>query len=326
MNAHSRNQEDWDRLAVMAAATDLSEFENDPRLFLFTSLTAGSSHIITATSRLETILKANKIPFQAIDTATDEKARRLWQRRAQKKKLPGLVKDGFVIGDLDEVEEWNEFGELKENIGDVPANEEHPAGGRQGVSIRPLEAPSNTVLPGTESVSPPTSAASPPLAAHDLGRVALPGASEILERNKAKSPSTNPLEAPIALESMNSAPADKETSINAAKEAFKHHSSLDHLSAPASQIQSGTTTPQSELATQAPESVDAASQQHRGSEVKEAPPEEIKRLESENALHEEADEDEEATKGLQGLKVGEGEQTQDQSAKQPDDAGKSVED
>ena len=79
-------------------AQDLSDFENDPRLFLFTSLTAGSSHIITATSRLETILKANKIPFQAIDTATDEKARRLWQRRGAKKKLPGLVKDGFVIG------------------------------------------------------------------------------------------------------------------------------------------------------------------------------------------------------------------------------------
>lgn len=67
-------------------------------MFLFTSLTAGSSHIITATSRLETILKANKIPFQAIDIATDEKARRLWQRRAAQKKLPGLVKDGFVLG------------------------------------------------------------------------------------------------------------------------------------------------------------------------------------------------------------------------------------
>ena len=82
----------------MASGTDLSVFENDPQLFLFTSLTAGSSHIITATSRLETILKANKIHFQAIDIATDETARRLWQRRAQKKKLPGLVKDGFVIG------------------------------------------------------------------------------------------------------------------------------------------------------------------------------------------------------------------------------------
>lgn len=82
----------------MSHAVDISSLESDPRLFLYTSLTAGSSHIITATSRLETILKANKIPFQAIDTATDDKARRLWQRRAQGKKLPGLVKEGFVLG------------------------------------------------------------------------------------------------------------------------------------------------------------------------------------------------------------------------------------
>lgn len=82
----------------MAANVDISSLEKDPRLFLYTSLTSGSSHIITATSRLETILKANKLPFLAIDTATDEKARRLWQRRSRGKKLPGLVKDGFVLG------------------------------------------------------------------------------------------------------------------------------------------------------------------------------------------------------------------------------------
>jgi glutaredoxin len=77
---------------------DLSELEKDPRLFLYTSLTAGSSHIVTATSRIETILRANRIPFAYIDTATDEKAKRLWIRRAGKRKLPALVKDGFVIG------------------------------------------------------------------------------------------------------------------------------------------------------------------------------------------------------------------------------------
>jgi len=77
---------------------DLSELEKDPRLFLYTSLTAGSSHIVTATSRIETILRANRIPFQYIDTATDEKAKRLWVRRAGKRKLPALVKEGFVIG------------------------------------------------------------------------------------------------------------------------------------------------------------------------------------------------------------------------------------
>lgn len=85
-------------IPTMASAMDLSEWENDPKLYLFTSLTAGSSHIITATSRLETILKANRLPFQAIDTATDEKARRLWGRRAGKRKLPGLVKEGYVLG------------------------------------------------------------------------------------------------------------------------------------------------------------------------------------------------------------------------------------
>jgi len=91
-------------------------FEDSQLLFLFTSLTAGSSHVITATSRLETILKANRIPFRAIDTATNEKARRIWGRRAGKRKLPGLVREGWVLADLEEVEEWNEYGELKEQL------------------------------------------------------------------------------------------------------------------------------------------------------------------------------------------------------------------
>jgi hypothetical protein len=71
---------------------------SDSTLYLYTSLTAGSSHIITATSRLETILKANKIPFRAIDVATDDAARKLWGRRSKGKKLPGLVKYGTVVG------------------------------------------------------------------------------------------------------------------------------------------------------------------------------------------------------------------------------------
>jgi hypothetical protein len=72
-------------------------YSSDPTLWLYTSLTSGSSQIITATSRLETILKANKIPFKALDVATDEKARMLWGRRAAKRKLPGLVRMGMVV-------------------------------------------------------------------------------------------------------------------------------------------------------------------------------------------------------------------------------------
>ena len=85
-------------------AATMTDFTEDPALYIFTSLTAGSSHIVTATSRLETILRANRIPFKAIDIATDEGARRTWKRRAGKdeggrlRKLPGLVQEGWVVG------------------------------------------------------------------------------------------------------------------------------------------------------------------------------------------------------------------------------------
>lgn len=98
------------------ADTAPQSYSSDPTLYLYTSLTAGSSHIITATSRLETILKANRIPFRALDVATDEKARMLWGRRSKGRKLPGLVRCGMIVGDLEEIEEWNEYGELKDQI------------------------------------------------------------------------------------------------------------------------------------------------------------------------------------------------------------------
>ncbi|KAG6363131.1 hypothetical protein INS49_008226 [Diaporthe citri] len=97
-------------------------YSTDPALYIYTSLTAGNRHIITATSRLETILRANRVPFKAIDVATDEKARMLWGRRAGKaadgrpRKLPGLVQTGIVLGDIVEIEEWNEYGELKQHV------------------------------------------------------------------------------------------------------------------------------------------------------------------------------------------------------------------
>ncbi|KAG5949638.1 hypothetical protein E4U53_005799 [Claviceps sorghi] len=100
----------------------MTTYSTDPALYIFTSLTAGSSHIVTATSRLETILRANRVPFKAVDIAVDEKARMLWGRRAGKdasgrtRKLPGLVQEGLVLGDLTEIEDWNEYGELKQHV------------------------------------------------------------------------------------------------------------------------------------------------------------------------------------------------------------------
>jgi hypothetical protein len=118
-------------------------YSSDPTLYLYTSLTAGSSHIITATSRLETILKAHKIPFRALDVATDEKARMLWGRRAKGRKLPGLVRMGMIVGDLEEVEEWNEYGELEDVLGEVEGV------GTQSATNTPSKLPVGSGVGGT---------------------------------------------------------------------------------------------------------------------------------------------------------------------------------
>jgi hypothetical protein len=89
---------------MASESSEPKTYSTDPALYIYTSLTAGSSHIVTATSRLETILRANRVPFKALDIAYDEKARMLWGRRAGKdatgrqRKIPGLVQMGMVLG------------------------------------------------------------------------------------------------------------------------------------------------------------------------------------------------------------------------------------
>ncbi|CAD6589332.1 MAG: hypothetical protein ASARMPREDX12_003729 [Alectoria sarmentosa] len=133
-------------------------YHTDPNLYLYTSLTAGSSQIITATSRMETILKANKIQFQALDVATDEKARMLWGRRAGKRKLPGLVRMGMIVGDLEEVEEWNEYGELRDNVEPGPK----PAPSAPATPSKLPTAPSSDTLSKAPATDPVTPSKPPP--------------------------------------------------------------------------------------------------------------------------------------------------------------------
>ncbi|KXL47373.1 hypothetical protein M433DRAFT_1179 [Acidomyces richmondensis BFW] len=233
---------------------DLSALEADPRLFLYTSLTAGSSHIITATSRMETILKANKIPFQAIDTATDEKARRLWQRRAGQRKLPGLVKEGYVIADLEEVEEWNEYGELKDNIGPVPSSNAAPPGGQTGINFAPPLTPTPTPTAGPTKVNQPDAKKG----------VALPGAEEIAAKNRKGC--SDSAEAPTQTETITSVPTEKRGIIETAQKAVLSHHGIDHLSAPPSALQSGTASPAPERA-----ETDDATTTMGGTEVSKTP-------------------------------------------------------
>jgi hypothetical protein len=70
----------------------------DPTLYLYTSLTADSSHVAAASSRLEGILAANELPFRVVDTATDDVARALWGSRSQGRALPALVQSGAIVG------------------------------------------------------------------------------------------------------------------------------------------------------------------------------------------------------------------------------------
>ncbi|KAF2716363.1 hypothetical protein K431DRAFT_235531 [Polychaeton citri CBS 116435] len=303
---------------MSTGAHDLRELEQDPRLFLYTSLTAGSSHIITATSRMETILKANRIPFQAVDTATDEKARRLWARRAGKRKIPGLVKEGYVIGDLEQVEEWNEFGELKENIGPVPAH---------NVSA---PAPSQLAKPSATGGGAAVSEKGDTTPAQQ--RIALPGAAEIAARNKPAATSSSTPAASTTSgseatkpEPSTSVPSEKPRAVKIAGEPSRE----EHLSAPPSALQSGTATPaepaaDAKLATLSsiPKSVKA---EHQGSELHEAPQHVVKEVEKDTSTSEEP-EIKSVTKGVEELQVGSGATTQDQKAKDASVAGESVED
>ncbi|KAI0418061.1 hypothetical protein F5X98DRAFT_126833 [Xylaria grammica] len=149
-----------------------TSYSTDPALYIYTSLTAGSSHIVTATSRLETILRANRVPFKALDIATDEKARMIWGRRAGKdesgrvRKLPGLVQMGLVLGDLVEIEEWNEYGELKQHVTiyyddfTIPPKSQAPP----PVAMRPLNQPfpKSGIAPSSSSTAAAAATTVPP--------------------------------------------------------------------------------------------------------------------------------------------------------------------
>lgn len=228
------------------------------------------------------------------------------------------------------MEEWNEYDELKENIGPVPASTAAPPGAAQtGVNIAPPLPVNPTATSGTAKVTPPGGAP------RGVSKgVPLPGAAEIAARNKAGSP--DPIDAPLNVETMSSSPATKRNSISAATKAV----SIEHLSVPPSEIPSDTSTPAPEPADPADpaqaSTAGGATATHNTSEVKEAPAAETEKGESKTASKEtdeskaalkETDEDEaSATKAVEELHVSDAAKTQEQSATEGEKAGKSVED
>lgn len=149
------------------------------------------------------------------------------------------------------------------------------------------------------------------------------------------------------IEATTSTPASK-GSLNVASAMSKHN--MDHLSAPASRIQSGTATPNPEPASSIPDTTGSATEigtasapgadtsdaggvessdipTQGKSQVQEAPTDEVKKAESEPALPKAVEAEQgSAVSNMEGLKIGEEPKTQEQDAKAAEDAGKSVED
>jgi len=306
----------------MASAHDLSAWDKDGRVFLFTSLTSGSSHIVTATSRVETILNANRIPFMAIDTATNESAKRLWGRRSGGKKFPVLVKEGYVIADLDEVEEWNEFGEIKENIGDIIPIGSTPAPGGEAVTTRatihataqpPAQLPIKpTATAATKSTQDKTEPLQSPMVNLSMKEAATQAAS-IGAARKGPTPGINdtkvaPLKSSLPEtdsapkpETMNSSSDTKRESIQTAEDTPAQASSTaahEETEEPSTTLSSAPSTAvESDETSTTATPAGSIQQKHRGSSVSMADPEKIKELEQSSAIPEaDEDEDEEEVK------------------------------
>ncbi|KAI4804965.1 hypothetical protein E4T44_11349 [Aureobasidium sp. EXF-8845] len=250
----------------------------------------------------------------AIDTATNESAKRLWGRRSGGRKFPVLVKEGYVIADLDEVEEWNEFGEIKENIGDITPIGSAPAPGGEAVTTRatihpttqpPAQLPVKpTATAATNPTQDKTESLQSPMANVSMKEAATQAAS-IGAARKGPTPGINdtkvaPLKSSLLEidadpkpETMNSSSDTKLESIHKAED-----TAASSTSAPA-EAEEPSTTPSSAPSTVVKTdetlttviSAGSIQQKHRGSDVSAADPEKIKELEQSSAILE-ADEDE----------------------------------
>ncbi len=133
----------------------------------------------------------------------------------------------------------------------MPANNNASSSGPKGVNIRPPEATSSRQVSGSLGAGALAGNKAPKPMLDESKFRPLPGAAEIAAKNKPQEQAPA-VDEPPKPETMSSAPADKQGSINAAKAILKDdHPGLDHLSAPPSAMQSGTATPQSEPATAA---------------------------------------------------------------------------
>lgn len=87
-----------------------------PELFLYTSFASGTHHMVSDTNRMAHILTANKVKYMGVDVGTDPKARKIWRWKAKGRQLPAIVREGEVMCDLKQLEDWCEYREVWDRL------------------------------------------------------------------------------------------------------------------------------------------------------------------------------------------------------------------
>lgn len=230
-----------------------------------------------------------------------------------------------MLQDLEEVEEWNEYGELKENIGDLPPASSAPPPGVDAAGPQPHQPsqPSQPIQPETKTKSDGTAGVQSGLNNLSMKEAAAQAAS-IGAARKGPTPGINDTkvrpvgglaeaDAATKPETMNSSAAAKTESIRAAEDTSTLASNAsDNSNAPQPAALSAVES-NDDLSTAATPA-GSVQQKHRGSSVSNANADEIKEVEESTVIPEAENEDEEQPK------------TQAQETAAADKASVSVED
>lgn len=72
--------------------------------------------MVSDTNRMAHILTANKVKYMGVDVGTDPKARKIWRWKAKGRQLPAIVREGEVMCDLKQLEDWCEYREVWDRL------------------------------------------------------------------------------------------------------------------------------------------------------------------------------------------------------------------
>lgn len=87
-----------------------------PHIEIYTSLATCDRQLEPRTNRMVELLKENGVKFVGADVGTDSKAHKVWRWKGKGRLLPAVVREGEVLCDLIQLEEWAETKEIWDRI------------------------------------------------------------------------------------------------------------------------------------------------------------------------------------------------------------------